>query len=217
VFEEKFKSKDIMKISTINRLKVLFLASLMFMYPALANSKITKCQDSKGKWYYGTNASYYCDDTKEITSLNSAGIKVNKVKGLKTAEQLAVEAQARKEQEDLEKKANFEKVERERIMMIYQTEDDITRTKSKQLTALSQKITQHENYVAALSKQKEIQESKRAKTNNSAVIKKIDDKIIVINKKSESSSKRIIELNQQIIDDRKKYDDELAKFIKYKK
>jgi len=205
-----------MKSSIIKSAVILFFTSSMAVNPALANSKITKCQDSTGKWYYGTSASYYCDDTKEITSLNSAGVKVNKVKGLKTPEQLAAEAQARKEQEELERKANFEKIERERIMMIYQTEDDITRTKSKQLTALSQKITQHENYVAALLKQKEVQESRKAKTNNPVLIQRAEDKIAVIEEKSALSTKRIVELNQQIIDDRKKYDDELAKFIKYK-
>jgi len=204
-------------LNKIRNVITLLVTAAVILSPLLANSKITKCQDSSGKWYYGTNASYNCDTTKEVTSLNQSGVKVGKVAGQLTPEELLVQAKARAAEQDRLMKANFEKAERERIMMVYQTEGDIHRAKDKQLTAVNQKIVQHENYVAALQKQKELQESKKAATKNAATIKKIDAKIAVIDKKSSTSLNKIEKLNQKLINDENKFNLELDKFLKYKK
>ena len=195
----------------------IFVVSLVFMLAGgVGNAAISKCQDANGKWHYGSSASQYCADSSEITKLDKRGVKVGQVEAVKTEEQLQAERKQQEEQEKRIEQQQFEKAERERILMVYQSEDDIERTKTKQINAIDQKISQHENYIIALNKNKEPLEQKKAATNSKKLITKLEGDIAEIDSKIAMSEQRIVELNAQKKEIEQKYDEDLATFQKYK-
>ena len=201
----------IMKMSSI--LTVIFFA--MLSSDSMAQ-KITKCQDKDGKWHYGSNNSYRCDNSSKITTLNDRGMKVDEEAPVKTAEQLEKERLAAEEEKKRIEKETFDQAERDRILMVYQSQDDIQRSRENELRSLEQKKGQHQNYILALEKKKDSLEKKKAGTKNKGIIKRTNAQIAPILPKIEKSNQKIVEIDQKIIEVNKKYDADLAFFKKHK-
>jgi len=206
-----------MKLSVMKSFLTVFLSLIiMSVFSSQGHAKITKCKDVNGNWHYGSSASSQCADSSEITSLNQSGVEVKKVAAVKTKQQLLLEKDQREKEEEIINKAKFEQAEKERILMVYQSEKDIERVRANQLDALQQKEDQHKNYIEALNRQKDSFEKKKAKTNNAAIIKQLDEKILASNEKAKASEKRILDLKEQSTVVKEKFDEDLLKFQEYK-
>jgi len=198
----------------------IFILSLGALFaqqtPLFAQSKIAKCQDENGKWYYGSANLHRCVDSQNITTLNERGVRVDETKRVKTEEELASEkAQQEKEAKELEEK-RLAKLERDRIFNIYQNEKEIEYARQKKLQGVDRKIGQHENYIDALAKQEEALQKKKTDTSNNVLKKRFQTKIDEIAPKKQTSEQRIGELELEKITLNKKYDDDLKLFRKFK-
>ena len=187
---------------------------------AVSNSsysqKIAKCQDENGKWHYGSSNLHRCADSQDITTLNDRGILLNKEKRVKTGEELAIE-KAQKEQLSMElEKQRKAQLERDRILTVYQNEQDIETARQKKLIAIDRKIGQHKNYIAALDKQQVAFEKKKTEAKNVAIQAGFQAKIEEVEPKKQVSEQRIKELKLEKTATNKKYDEDLAYFKKHK-
>jgi len=206
-----------MKLSVMKPFLIVLLSLItMSIFSSIALASITKCKDANGNWHYGSNASSQCADSSEITSLNQSGVEVKKVAAVKTKEQLLLEKEQRDKETERLNKAKFEQAEKERILMVYQSEKDIERVRGNQLDALQQKEDQHKNYIEALKRQKVSLEKKKAKTTNAAIVQQLDEKILASDEKVKSSEKRIIDLKEQTAAVNEKFANDLLKFQEYK-
>ena len=180
------------------------------------STKITKCKDEKGVWHYGSNNVYQCADSSKITTLNERGVKLKQVDEVKTQEQLAAE-EKRKEQERIAiEKRKFEQLEKERILTVYQSEEDIERARQEKMTSYDRKVNQHKNYIEALNNREKSLNSKKAKTSNAALKRKYTKEVKTLEPKAEKSRQRITELEKEKTQAGKKYDQDLVIFKKYK-
>ena len=198
----------------------IFIVSLSAFFaqqtPVFAQSKIAKCQDEDGKWHYGSANLHRCSDSKSITTFNERGVRIDETKRIKTEEELAAEkAQRDKEAIELEEKRQA-KLERDRILTVYQDEQDIENARQQKMIGIDRKIGQHKNYIVALTKQEESFEKKKADTSNRVLKKKFQAKIDEIPPKKQSSEERITLLKQEKLTWNKKYDEDLAFFRKHK-
>ncbi len=181
-----------------------------------AKAKIKKCQDKDGKWHYGSNSDYRCADSSKITTLNENGVRVGQVAAVKTQEELDAEEQKRKDTKLAEEKATFERIERERILTVYQSEEDIERARQSRLESLKSKIEQHNNYIKALENHEKLLTKKKNGTTNYGLQAKYSKEIEELKPKAESSKKRVAEIEKEKIEANEKYDNDLEVFKKYK-
>lgn len=201
----------------------IFIVAMMFMYlfvgtiaiASSASSKITKCQDAEGKWHYGTSNAYHCASSSKITTIDGKGVTIAQENALKTEEQLEEERKQKEVADALEAQKKFEEAERDRILMVYQSDEDVERSRLNQLNSLKQKKAQHESYIVSLEKQKEQLKKKKANTKNVVIRKNLDDKAALIDPKIEKSKQRIIEIGSQVEEVNKKFDEDLAFFRKH--
>ncbi len=198
----------------------IFILSLSAFFaqqtPVYAQSKIAKCQDENGKWHYGSSNLHRCSDSESITTFNERGVRIDEKERVKTKEELAAEkAQRGQEAIELEEKRKA-KLERDRILTVYQDEQDIENARQKKILGIDSKIGQHKNYIVALTKQEEALKKKKIDTSNRVLKKRFQAKIDEIPPKKESSEQRITLLEQEKITVNKKFDEDLTFFIKHK-
>ena len=179
-------------------------------------TKIKKCQDKDGKWHYGTNSDYRCADSSKITTLNKNGVRVKEVNAVKTQEQLDAEKKTREEAKLNKEKEKFEKIERDRILTVYQSEEDIERARVAKLESLKRKIEQHGTYLKALESNEKALVNKKNNTSNRSLKSQYSKKIDALKPKAEASKKRVVQLEKEQVEVNKKYDDDLTIFKKYK-
>lgn len=188
------------------------LACLLMLQSANA---ITRCQDAQGKWHYGDYATEACNQSK-LTELNDRGVIVNEVDAPKTSEELAAEEQEieRQQQEELRKREEQE--ERERILSIYETEDDIDRQRDNKLNAVQSNIDVHNAYLNSLdNKLLRFQEKKSAVTTSGAQ-KRWQDKIDEVEKNKMLYSKEVEVLIEQKQAIEKQYEKEKTLYLQLK-
>ncbi|MGH1427030.1 MAG: hypothetical protein ACRBEE_03760 [Arenicella sp.] len=179
-------------------------------------TKIKKCQDKDGKWHYGTNSDYRCADSSKITTLNKNGVRVKEVNAVKTQEELDAEKKAREEAKLNREKEEFEKIERDRILTVYQSEEDIERARVEKLESLKRKIEQHGTYLKALESNEKSLANKKKNTSNKALKAQYSKRIDELKPKAEASKKRVAELEKEKETVNEKYDNDLEVFKKYK-
>ena len=198
----------------IMSIPLLFISS--FELQAQSHTKITKCKDEKGNWHYGSNNLHKCSDSSKITTLNDRGVRLGQKERVKTKEELELEAkQKKKEQAAIEKK-RLEKIEQDRILTVYQSEEDIETARNKKMISYDQKINQHQTYIDALENQEKALNKKIKETTNASIKRKSKDSISKIEPKKLSSEKRIKELTQEKTESNAKFDEDLAFFRKNK-
>lgn len=184
---------------------------------ALAKDKapiILKCQDKDGKWHYGKANFYRCDKSNNMTVMTDNGVKVGVYPPVKTEEELVADKRNNEILEAELEKERQERIEKQRIMMVYQSEGDINADRGKKLKALEQKKKQHEQYVFSLKKQNEQFDRKKANTTNFAIKDSIEVKKGVVSKKIKKSTKKIESLEVEISKLNKEFDDIIAYFRK---
>ena len=112
----------------IMSIPLLFISG--FELQAQSHTKITKCKDEKGAWHYGSKNLHKCSDSSKITTINDRGVRLGQKEKVKTKEELELEAkQKEKELAAIEKK-KLEELEQNRILTVYQSEEDIEAARS---------------------------------------------------------------------------------------
>jgi len=107
---------------------------------------IKKCKDSEGKWHYGDTAEEACD-TSKVTTLSKRGFVKDTLEAPKTAEEKRIDAEvARKAEEELTR-IKKEQEERDRILSIYEREEDIDRQRDNKLASVDGNIRVHKAYL----------------------------------------------------------------------
>ena len=116
----------------------LFLVSALLLGEG-AWAQITKCQDANGKWHYGNYAADVCAQS-DITHMDGQGNIVGQdSRPLTEAEQLQTKKQAEQEAR-VQAGLDSEQAERERILEIYDSEQDILRMREKKLEGIELQI-----------------------------------------------------------------------------
>lgn len=115
---------------------LLVLVALFVPQHLFAGTRITKCQDTSGKWHYGDAAAQECEDSK-WTALNSRGVKVDEKEVPPTAAELRKrEAEAAQKKREQENKAR-EEAEWQRMLSVYDKEEFIIFARDTRLENLN--------------------------------------------------------------------------------
>ena len=193
---------------------LLFMTN--FELHAQSHTKINKCQDEKGAWHYGSKNLHKCSDSSKITTLNERGVRLEQKERVKTKEELELEAKQKEKELAATEQKRLDQIEKNRILTVYQSEEDIQKARSKKLHDYDQKINQHQTYINALENQEKALTEKIKETKNFSIKKKAKNSISKIEPKKLSSEKRIKELTQEKIEVNAKFDEDLAFFRKNK-
>ena len=107
---------------------------------------IQKCKDSEGKWHYGDTAEETCANSK-VTTLTDRGFVKETLDAPKTEEERQIEAdrERRLEEELAEQKKKQD--ERDRVLSIYEREEDIDRQRDNKLASVEGNIRVHVAYL----------------------------------------------------------------------
>ena len=195
---------------------LLQMQSAVYSQSNSGSSKIAKCQDENGKWHYGSANLHRCADSQDITTFNERGVLIDKQKRVKTEQELAAEKSQREQEAIALEEKRKAQLERDRILTVYQNEQDIENARQKKLLGIDRKIGQHQNFIEALAKQEEALTKKKRGLTNPALKKRTQAKIDEIAPKKLSSERLISELEKEKITSNKKYDEDLAFFKKNK-
>lgn len=182
----------------------------------IGQPKIAKCKDENGVWHYGSSNLHQCADSSKITTLNERGVKLKEVEEVKTQEQLADQEKKKEQERLLANKKELELREKNRILAVYQSEDDIEKARLEKMASYDTKITQHKNYIEALNNREKLLISKKDQTTNAGLKKKYNDEIKTLEPKKIKSHKRIAELEKERLQASAKYDNDLVVYKKYK-
>jgi len=199
-----------------------FIITMQYSLLAAAQNKnessknqFTKCQDENGVWHYGSSNLHKCPQSSGLTVLNDRGVRLDKVDPVKTQEQLEAEKQVKEKEEQEKEEQKKLEMQRERILTIYQTEEDIKVARERALKSIDVKIKQHRNYIEALKNQEKLLNDKIAETTNNAIKRKNKAEIKKIKPKQEYSKTRISELQAEKVELNSYYDKDLEIFRQY--
>lgn len=125
---------------------VIAFMPLALLVLAPSAHAIKKCKDAEGKWHYGDTAEQACA-TSEVTTLTNRGFVKETLDAPKTEEELQIEAdrEAKLQEEMARQKA--EQAERDRILSIYEREEDIDRQRDNKLASVDGNIRVHKAYL----------------------------------------------------------------------
>ena len=176
---------------------------------------IKKCKDADGKWHYGDTAEDACA-TSEVTTLTKRGFVKDTLDAPKTEEELQIEAERElKLQEELALEKERQD-ERDRILSIYEREEDIDRQRDNQLASVDGNIRVHKAYLKQMDAkikrlegksatapayqkekiEKELAASKSRVTEFSAELKRLEDQKVSISEKFANEKKLYRELKE---------------------
>lgn len=176
---------------------------------------ISKCQDEKGKWHYGTSVSSKCVKS-EITKLNDRGVLKKRVAAPKTSEELKAVREKVEEEEEIRLREREESNQKNRILSIYEIEEDIERARNNNLKSINQQTVLNNAYIDSLRKKLE-SKSKKINTVTSQPLKdRIKQEMADIDVEIKQSSQLSLELEEKIKITNTRYDEELEVFRKYK-
>jgi hypothetical protein len=138
--------------------RIFIFAALLALAasPALAQQRLYKCKDDKGKLYYTQTPPPECLG-KEMQELNKQGTVVGKREAALTAEQLAArEAEAKRKKEE-EIVAKEEARKNQALLNTYSSEKDIEDSRARALAQAEDAIKQGEKrIVESRKRQKEL-------------------------------------------------------------
>lgn len=128
-----------------------YLTLVVFLFTLFSNPvhAIKKCQDSEGRWHYGDIAVVQCKKSK-VTTLDDRGFIKDQVEAPLTEEERAQEeSDQAAEQKMLDEKNSIEE-ERQRVINVYESEEDIDRQRENQLNSVQSSIAVHEDYLKSM-------------------------------------------------------------------
>ncbi len=191
----------------------LVLTSLLMLSYSVNAVAIQKCKDAEGKWHYGDYAEDKCE-TSKVTNLNERGFVTDTIDAPKTEEERQIEAKIKlKEEQEIAAKEE-EEIERDRVLSIYEREEDIDRQRDNQLASVEGNIRVHKAYLKQMDSKikrlesksnglkgkkaekyaKEIENSKSRVVEFSAELKRLEAQKISISEKFASEKKLYREL-----------------------
>ena len=135
--------------------RVLLLGALLALaaLPALAQQRLFKCKDEKGKFYYTQTPPSECLG-KEMQELSTQGTVVRKREAALTPEQLlAREADENRKKEEAAA-AREESRKNQALLNTYSSEKDIEETRQRALKQGEEAIKENEKRIVASSKRK---------------------------------------------------------------
>lgn len=204
----------LMKNKKISRL--LAVATLASAFLSVNSAfAISKCQDANGKWHYGTSVSSKCAKS-EITKLNDRGIVKDKVAAPKTPEELAAEKSSADEAEKIRLIEQAERDQKNRILSVYEKEDDIERARQNNLRSINQQVVLRKAYINSLKENQALKLKKVDTVSSVALKKRLTKQAADIDIELEESRKSSLELEEKIKQVNIQYDEELTQFRKYK-
>lgn len=192
------------------------VAAVTYML-SLSNSvfAISKCQDENGKWHYGTSVSSKCAKS-EITKLNERGVVKDKVAAPKTAEELAAEKANAEEAERIRQIEKEEADQKNRILSVYEKEEDIERARQNNLRSINQQVVLRNAYINSLKENRALKVKKVSTIASKPIQENINKQIADIDVELEQSKKSSLELEEKIKEVNSHYDKELEMFKRYK-
>ena len=179
------------------RINLMLLAGSIFMAFSVSNNvyAMKKCVDAEGKTHYGDTAQAACNRT-EVTTLNNRGFIKHDADGPKTANELALEAEAQQAEEERRRIEREEEEERIRILSVYETEDDIDRQLENQLSSVNTNIAVHKTYINKMQEQIKIIEKKK-KFAKGRGIELVQEEVDAAQAKIEMSKKALVKLAKE--------------------
>lgn len=201
----------------IKKNSCLLTAAILASFILSGNSAlaISKCQDANGKWHYGTSVSSKCAKS-EITKLNDRGVVKDKVAAPKTPTELAAEKSSAEEAEKIRLAEQAERDQKNRILSVYEKEDDIERARQNNLRSINQQVVLRNAYINSLKENKALKLKKVNEVTSVLLKEKLTKEATDIDIELEESQQSSLELEEKIKLVNTKYDEELAMFRKYK-
>ncbi len=199
----------------MKKLQRYFWVGILAMLTTANAWGISKCKDEDGKWHYGDNVRHLCAKAK-VTEINNRGVKVNELAAPKTKEELAAEEAKKAEEAKILAEKNAKEKEKERILSIYETEDDIERARSNNVVSLEQQVVVHDAYIKSLGQKREDRMMKIERSNNEETKKIYTAEVEGIDKEVKKSEKTKLEIAEKVKKTHERFDAELALFRKHK-
>ena len=146
--------------------------------------------------------------------LSEQGVTVKKTARAKTAEELAAEDEANKQQAEREHLVK-EQSSRDRVLLAtFTTEEDLILTRDGKLIAVASRIRHTKQVTVGLEKQRENLEEQAANQERAGV--KLSDELLAdidsVNRQIEEQRNFVTSLQQEKIDLRAQFDDDLARY-----
>ena len=209
--------------------------SLLFLFPAVFvlvgialptpaadkqdSGRITKCQDTTGKWHYGDRTAVECSESK-VEVLNKDGIKTKEIAAPPSAAELA-DRERRKDEIERGQKQAEDQTKRDQILLQnYAVEDDIILVRDRKLKELDGAINESENTLkvlrgalARLETQSQAEEAKNDKT----AFAQTDKNIAQTKAQIERHEAAIAQKRQEQDKLRKQYADDLERYRELKR
>ena len=133
----------------------LFITALPAFAAGAANDKpgmrIKKCQDARGQWHYGDDASEACARSKVI-ELDTHGIKRGEVAAPLTDAELKAREQNRAEVEKQRKLTEEQNRHDQQLLATYAIEDDIILTRDRKVADIESQIRASQDTLDSLRK-----------------------------------------------------------------
>jgi len=181
-----------------NIIPAFFASLIMLSLMSVSTSAlaIKKCKDDQGNWHYGDIAVDQCS-TAKVTTLNERGFIESELDVPKTAEEIQQEQDIiAKEQAEKLRLEELEK-ERNRVLSIYETEDDIDRQRDNQINSVQSNIDVHMAYIKSLDKRIARQETSLTEVKNKAIQERINQDIAGAKVRKAESIKNLEALKAQ--------------------
>lgn len=169
--------------------------SLVLATANAAGTKITKCQDARGKWYYGDTAADACARSK-VTEMSEHGTTKREIAAPLTEEQLRARAANREADERKQRELAEGKRRDEILLSSYALEQDIMVVRDRKLGELEASIKASELTLKSLS-------GALARLEKQAAEDK-DPKLAAENKKALAQTKSQIERHESAIVSKRK-------------
>lgn len=172
------------------------LIGLSFLAVSTSAFAIKKCKDDQGNWHYGDIAVEQCSNAK-VTTLDERGFIESELDVPKTAEEIQLEQDAIAKEEAEKKRLEELEKERNRVLSIYETEDDIDRQRDNQINSVQSNIDVHMAYIKNLDKRVARYQTNLAETKNKVLQDKIAQEIIGAKERKAESIENLAALKSQ--------------------
>ena len=116
-------------------------------------STITKCKDADGKWHYGDFAADACDRSR-IEKINQKGQSLGEVAVPLTEDEIQTRKEAENQARERRQKETKQRAEDNRLLLIYDSSDAITKARDTRLSAVDSMIRSNDEFLIQLGKRK---------------------------------------------------------------
>ncbi len=195
-------------------LPIALLAAGSFSIPTGAHAGIMKCKDANGLWHYGDHAAAACTKSRsKVIEFSTENGTQRVLKGAPTKQELKAEEQERLAKQ-AEKKRQADQAREDKILRdSYATEQDIIFERDRKVKELQDAIDSGESTVKSLRAvldrtQKRVDDEKsRGKVSPSS-----QKTLAMAEQQVKQHEAALADKRQQLVDLRKKYDNDLKRF-----